>query len=90
MATLLSPRPGSVIFGSHGGRPEKGMRTEFQNHTGSVMFCHSPESWRELWDGQVFKKGSVKVDCGLKKMERTAHLSTIEGAELLWWSVTRV
>jgi hypothetical protein len=54
------------------------------------MFCHSPESWRELWDGQVFKKGSVKVDCGLKKMERTAHLSTIEGAELLWWSVTRV
>ena len=25
------------------------------------MFCHSPDSWIELWDGMVFEKGSVRV-----------------------------
>ncbi|KAI0828239.1 hypothetical protein BC628DRAFT_1337889 [Trametes gibbosa] len=59
---LLSPEPGSIILGVHGGRHEKGFRTETGLHSatsvarGHPMFCHSPESWTELWDGQIFKK----------------------------------
>lgn len=88
LATLLSPRPGSVIFGSHSGRPKKGFRTNIRISTGEHMFCHSPESWQDLWDGQVFKKGSVKVNCGLKKVERSDVPADAE-LFLLWWSVTR-
>ncbi|KAG6861459.1 hypothetical protein C0995_016550 [Termitomyces sp. Mi166 len=66
LATLLSPATGSVIFGSHGGKQEKG----FIASAGRSMFCHSPESWKELWDGQVFKKGTVKVEAGLHQIER--------------------
>ncbi|KAF9466489.1 hypothetical protein BDZ94DRAFT_170819 [Collybia nuda] len=91
LATLLSPLPGSLIFGLHGGKPQKGFRTEVKNNAGSYMFCHSPESWRELWDGPVFRKGSVRVDAGLHKVERP-DLPAHENAEffLLWWSVTRM
>jgi hypothetical protein len=90
IASLLSPIPGSVIFGSHGGLPEKGMRyEEGRNNIPVKMFCHSPESWTELWEGQIFDKGSVRVDAGLKKVDRP-DLSTNKSADyfLLWWSVT--
>ncbi|KAK0453986.1 uncharacterized protein EV420DRAFT_1645207 [Desarmillaria tabescens] len=72
MASLLSSAPGSMIFGSHGSRPEKGIRTEVASNKGwsSDMFCHSPESWRSLWDGGVFPKGAVRVDVSLLETER--------------------
>lgn len=91
LATLLSPQPGSVIFGSHGGGPQKGFRTEVKSDAGLYMFCHSPDSWRDLWDGQVFKKGSVRVDAGLEEVERS-DLATHENAKffVMWWSVTRL
>jgi hypothetical protein len=87
LAALLSPRSGSVIFGSHGGNAEMGL-TDMPNSVGGHMFCHSPESWRDLWDKQVFKKGSVRVNCGLRKVE-TRDFPAKEGV-FLWWSVTRV
>lgn len=63
IASLLSHQRGSMIFGGHCGRPEKGTRTEVLSdglvHT---QFWHSPESWRNVWEEQVFKKGSVKVE----------------------------
>ncbi|OBZ78831.1 hypothetical protein A0H81_00364 [Grifola frondosa] len=67
LAGLLSPEPGSIILGAHGGRPEKGYRVEAlgSNWRGVQMFCHSPESWIELWEEQVFKKGTVKVEAKL-------------------------
>ncbi|RDB23459.1 Methyltransferase ausD [Hypsizygus marmoreus] len=91
LASLLSPVPGSVIFGLHGGRQEKGLRIEALNSAGKHMFCHSPQTWTELWDGEVFRKGTVRVDAGLHKMERR-DLPATEGAEFfaLWWSVTRL
>ncbi|KAK0220001.1 hypothetical protein IW262DRAFT_1272152 [Armillaria fumosa] len=68
-AALLSSAPGSMIFGSHGADPTKGLRTEtFGNRTLS-MFCHSPESWKALWDGGVFPEGTVSVDVSLKEIE---------------------
>ncbi|KAF5351065.1 hypothetical protein D9756_008433 [Leucocoprinus leucothites] len=90
LATLLSPQPGSVIFGSHGGRLAKGFRTEVINSRGSHMFCHSPESWADLWDGQVFKKGSIRVEARLVEHDpkKTDKLGII--IHWLVWSVTRL
>ncbi|TFY61380.1 hypothetical protein EVG20_g7082 [Dentipellis fragilis] len=63
-AALLSPQPGSVIFGDHVGLPEPGF---FENSEapGWRIFCHSPQSWTEMWDGEVFPKGTVRVEAYL-------------------------
>ncbi|TFK93027.1 hypothetical protein K466DRAFT_643031 [Polyporus arcularius HHB13444] len=96
LAGLLSPEPGSMIIGSHGGRPEKGFRTEAMraNSHGITMFCHSPESWIELWDGQIFKKGTVKVEAFLHEVRRSDLQPKDTAPEtkffLLVWSVTRL
>ncbi|KAF8075122.1 hypothetical protein FPV67DRAFT_616025 [Lyophyllum atratum] len=86
VATLLSPLPGSIIFGSHIGSREKG-------YVGSAegeprLFCHSPDSWSELWDCKVFGKGTAKVDARLKYVERPDAPNDNPFA-LLVWSITR-
>ncbi|PIL22771.1 hypothetical protein GSI_15465 [Ganoderma sinense ZZ0214-1] len=64
LACLLSPEPGSMLLGAHRGLVEAGVRKEVRRGNASTiqLFGHSPESWKELWDGQVFEKGTVKVD----------------------------
>jgi hypothetical protein len=66
LAGLLSPLPGSVIIGSHVGRPSKGFVEEEMCSGGHHMFCHSPKSWRKMWE-EVFPIGSVQVDVELKR-----------------------
>ncbi|KAI0322175.1 hypothetical protein OF83DRAFT_1167835 [Amylostereum chailletii] len=67
VAGLLSPEPGSMIFGQHSGLPQKGFRmSSFLAREG---FAHGPDSWRELWDGEVFAKGTVKVETELKEVD---------------------
>jgi len=80
-----------MIFGAHGGRREKGWWVEEGKDKAITMFCHSPESWAEMWNGQVFKKGSVKVEVGLKETGSNS-LDNGQGTELprLFWSVTRL
>jgi len=93
LAGLLSAEPGSLIFGSHGARPEKGLRVEQgrPNVDGTYMFCHSPESWADLWDGEVFKKGTVKVDAELKEVQRRDLAAPPEAKFwVMAWSVTRL
>ena len=93
LAALLSPEPGSVIFGMHGGRPEKGLRIEAvrANSHGVRMFCHSPESWEELWQKDVFGEGKVKVWTKLFEVERDDLLPVGSGKfYFLVWSVTRL
>lgn len=91
---LLSPLPGSMIIGSHSGAPEKGLRTDKVEGDDGVecgsltMFCHSPESWTELWDGQVFKKGTVKVEA--KLVEHAALGRGKVAFYVLQWCVTRL
>ncbi|KAI9059638.1 hypothetical protein FKP32DRAFT_1596194 [Trametes sanguinea] len=99
LAGLLSPEPGSMLLGAHGGRQDKGYRTETgarpRAHGGGSMFCHSPESWTELWDGQIFKKGTVRVEAFLQETQRD-DLKNVPGVApgakfyLLVWSVTRL
>jgi len=83
LAGLLSPLPGSMIFGQHLGRPEKGVKTELFGKGGRSIFCHSPRSWEAMWDGEVFEKGTVNVD------ERLRHYEEAN-IHMLFWSVTRV
>ena len=90
LAGLLSPERGSVILGSQMGSSKKAIR---QTTDGVNLYCHSPESWKELWNGQVFDKGKVVVDVSLLPVERKSiFLEAIDGIELfvMTWSVTRL
>ncbi len=66
LAGLLSPEPGSALVGVQGGMAEKG----FWQPIGSQykMFCHSPESWAEMWHG-IFSNGEGG-DGGVEVMSR--------------------
>ena len=55
------------------------------------MFCHNPESWAELWDGDVFEKGAVKVESVLTEVQRPDYgFDESRKFYLITWSVTRL
>jgi len=65
------------------------------------MFCHSPESWIDLWDREVMQKGAVEVKAKLvmnadKYVPSTVVDDKIFEAEegrrrgLMVWSVKRL
>jgi len=93
-AGLLDPRPGSTMFGAHVALPEKGTRTDSLFRVNPGMFCHSPESWIEMWeDERVFGKGVVKVDARLHEVSRPARVIGTDKSKrfyLLIWSVVRL
>lgn len=91
LAGLLSPEPGSIIFGLHYIRKEKGSRKEVLTPGDNKLFWHSPESWRQLWDGLVFKEGTVEVEVEYK--EDVPMQDVVLGTEpiyLMHWSVVRL
>ena len=59
-----------MISGLHVGILKKG----FTSATGGrrPLFFHSPEScqWAQVWEGQVFKKGVVKIQTTVVHVER--------------------
>ncbi|KAE9411498.1 hypothetical protein BT96DRAFT_15080 [Gymnopus androsaceus JB14] len=77
LAKLLSPSPGSMIFGQHRGSDVPGV---IANALGETSFDHSPDSWKTLWNGVVFPEGTVEVNCVL----RPATASSIRGTTLDW------
>ena len=84
LAGLLSPKPGSMIFGMQLGLPESG---DLENPLiPRRLFCHNSRSWSELWDGEVFPKGTVKVSAFVTEGSKDAETSSLH---LLVWSVTR-
>jgi hypothetical protein len=85
LAGLLSAQSGSVICGYQVGAPEKGMVNTSLTGLKHHLFVHSPKTWSSLWDGEVFKKGSVKVETELIKVAiREVQYFTIK------WSVVRL
>lgn len=92
-ATLLSHEKGSVIFGSHYGRPKKGTRTEIlAAGPWRTQFWHSPQSWKKVWEDQVFRKGSVKVEV---EWEVSTEYENMEGPNkpafyYMTWCITRL
>ncbi len=88
-AGLLSPQPGSMILATQTGALEKGIRVVGRGvNTTMSQFCQSPESVTELWDGQVFEKGTVKVHAELIKPAE--DMPGHEGNLFLSWTVTRL
>ncbi|KAH9840205.1 uncharacterized protein C8Q71DRAFT_703050 [Rhodofomes roseus] len=90
VAGLLSPEPGSLILGVHVAAPEKGVRRSEGSDKPFEIFCHSPESWTEMWDN-IFEPGTVKVETELKEMANGAQRTGINMR--IWemaWSVTRL
>jgi hypothetical protein len=94
LAALLDPRPGSIIFGSHTGMPAKG---PCQGIYMKTIFCHSPESWTQMWEEGIFEKGQVKVSAALRDVTTfsgrlDSRFSIEEGAKLYFldWSVERL
>jgi len=90
LASLLSPMPGSIIFGSHGALPEKGLVV--QSIPGILnplpMFCHNPESWSQLWEKEIFNAGQVRVEATLKEVP-SLRSKDIKGGVMVW-CVTRL
>ena len=73
---------------------QKGYRAEAmaqQSVIGPNMFCHSPESWKDLWETEVFNKGEVAVEAQLVEVERE-DLKSEQGQHfyLLVWAVIRL
>ncbi|KAG1862034.1 hypothetical protein DFJ58DRAFT_776048 [Suillus subalutaceus] len=50
VAALLSPVPGSIVFGSHVGHPKQGTIREEMLGVTVEMYCYNPESWNKLWE----------------------------------------
>jgi hypothetical protein len=94
LGTLLSTVPGSIIFGVHAGSHVKGHVTIEYDGLSKALFCHSVDSWRNVWDGQVFPKGTVRVDAQVKKCKEFApaslKLTSSEDALFLIWCITRL
>jgi len=86
LAGLLSPIPGSLIFGIHTGAAKKGTKQLRKFGAATQMFCHSPESWRAMW-AEVFasKEEVVRVEAQIKTYQTKAGQ-----LEALEWSVTRL
>ncbi|KAJ7267478.1 hypothetical protein C8J57DRAFT_366825 [Mycena rebaudengoi] len=90
LAGLLSPLPGSVIFGAHIGEEHEGYVHQPQLSSGK-MFCHCPESWTRLWQS-IFPPGTVQVEAKLNKNDPNYVSSRASDDEdlVIVWSVTRL
>jgi hypothetical protein len=90
LAGLLSPQPGSMIFGRDLGLPESGYLED--PLIPRRLFCHSAQSWSELWDGEVFPKGTVKVLAFVMEVPKDRLYPDADSSSLrlLIWSVTRL
>ncbi|KAL6304243.1 hypothetical protein BKA93DRAFT_784510 [Sparassis latifolia] len=86
---LLSPVPGSIIFGAHAGMPTPCALEESGGARKKHYFCHSPQSWTGLWE-EVFGKGAVKVEAQLDPANIVPTADNRPGRYTLVWSVTRV
>ncbi|KAF8153998.1 hypothetical protein B0H34DRAFT_719962 [Crassisporium funariophilum] len=90
LAGLLSPEPGSMLLGCHGGMVKKG----YWKPTGLdyKMFGHSPESWKSMWEG-LFGKGNIEVKAELETWggEFLDYFpGNKEAFQMMNWSVTRL
>ncbi|KAJ7050171.1 hypothetical protein C8F01DRAFT_1345653, partial [Mycena amicta] len=92
LASLLSPLPGSIIFGAHVGNEHGTAQYPrmpyFPGDAGGRMFCHSPETWQEMWVN-VFGEGVVRVEVVLNE-HRKESVSSGKGNGWLNWCVVRV
>ncbi len=53
------------------------------------IFCHSPESWKELWEMDVFGEGKVKVEASFVEVNR-GDFPGSDNLHMMVWTVTRL
>ena len=87
LASLLSPDPGSMIFGEHTTLPESG--DCFNSFRQTTMECIGPSDWEKLWKG-IFSGGAIEVETTVRKLrmdEGTGIRQDVEGGK---WCVRRL
>ncbi|KAA1474308.1 hypothetical protein DENSPDRAFT_323417 [Dentipellis sp. KUC8613] len=90
LGALLAPTPGALLLGAHVARATAGLVDDFAGgSTAWRMFCHSPDSWAALWDGDVFPRGAVRVEAVLVPLTFRPEGASGECMEMRW-SVTRL
>lgn len=98
-ASLLSPVPGSIIFGFHIGASnaeEDKLGRDRLTFLGKPAFAHSPISWRELWSGTngPFRPEQVSIEVEISQTRRAEPFKggfqdTYRGYFHIW-SITRI
>jgi len=97
-SSLLSPEKGSIIFGQHVGRPVKGLGDGVECNQ-FKRFCHSPESWMQMWvdvfggkdeDGNDRVNVETELISAVTVAKSVADSSEDEKFWFLKWSVTRL
>jgi len=91
LARMLSPEPGSMLIGVQGGSERRGLWRPSPDYS---MYCHNPDSWREMWE-RVFSPDKVQVKTRLRKEDGGLSFhgmwpdNTIPYC-VMEWSVTRL
>jgi hypothetical protein len=91
LSSLLSPEPGSFIFGcnyAHVNAQSGTMATP----RGGMVFWQSPRTWREMWDGEVFEKGTIDVFTDIQEFPESANMKQMERERKMYvmdWCVKR-
>ena len=96
LASLLSPTPGSMIFGRHTSTGD-GTSKDLPLAGDRTIYGFNVEDWKRLWNGEVFKEGNVHVEAELHPVVRsrldadTLSRDSANGPrKALVWCVTRL
>jgi hypothetical protein len=95
LATLLAPHAGAALFGWSAASP-RAHATTVRLAAGvshRALWCHSPASWRALWEDDVFGgAGGVEVRAEVCDFEDEIGMMLVDGStpRKLVWSVRRV
>ncbi|ORX37826.1 hypothetical protein BD324DRAFT_623461 [Kockovaella imperatae] len=93
VATLISPKKGSIIFGAHQGGIKKGSLSRANSHDpNATRFVHSPESWVDMWETEIFPSsrdssvsdGSIRVKATAKLVERSGPIQPNSTSTMGW------
>ncbi|EJF59791.1 hypothetical protein BD309DRAFT_953483 [Dichomitus squalens] len=93
LAGLLSPEPGSILFGVQGALEDKGPFTPTSSDW--TMFCHSPESLGKLFEDAFGGPGTIKFESRMvEEPGGPTYFDTWPGNQKPFtcqeWSVTRL
>lgn len=86
IAGLLSAESGSMVIGIHSVRTARGDGETLTNHASSAIY-NTPDSWTNLWDGQLFQKGTVKVEV---KVVESQEAGLSDDGDVMEWAVFRL
>lgn len=72
--------------------PETGYHPKLFNAAGDRMFCHSPESWREVWENKIFKGFPIKMETQFhtSDFDLYGNVSIGDVEYFLVWSIVRL